>query len=90
MYASGLSIESDVRSLLRHIRSEQSRIDAAVEKERERVVRHHVERARHYREMQRDHVEDDGHWGSYSALAFVHETSAAFFRSPTPVTEEGE
>lgn len=28
MYASGLSIESDVRSLLRHIRSEQSRIAA--------------------------------------------------------------
>lgn len=49
MYASGLSIESDVRSLLRHIRSEQSRI-AALESDdaaaRKRVAELLAENAR--------------------------------------------
>lgn len=86
-HAAGLSVQGDVGRLLRHIEGEQSRIDEAVAKERERcggLVNQYANRVRRSAET----AVRSGPLLVSTADA-IDRIAAAIRRTPTPTTEEG-
>lgn len=82
LHAAGLSVQSDVGRLLSHIEEMQSRIDAAVARERERcalIIERHAEGSHGGKR-----ILVPRHDGNLAGLGY-----AEAIRSPTPAPEEG-